>query len=288
MSHPPQADNYSVSDGVRWRVGCGTTGKEEGLGWVGGGGAAQWFITTALNAHSSSATCPLQPPASSLAACPRVTRWHWLFFHALQLHASPIRPWAAPLLHNNTPATDWQEERRTSAAIRHKSFARWQLPPNVDCFLVIFKPLVSLSVFMATYVERITDTGNTNEYIYTAMQHLLSTVIEVLCNSTYCSVLTLLLERLPCIRKQNKGVALMSIVSEMWYVIKSWPSYQIGHLLPQRFHSCSPMTIMNSFNFCSPVQQSNPKLSSTEERAGPTSYNSTWDNWVFIQHPAIC
>lgn len=30
MSHPPQADNYSVSDGVRWRVGCGTDRRGEG------------------------------------------------------------------------------------------------------------------------------------------------------------------------------------------------------------------------------------------------------------------
>lgn len=32
MSHPPQADNYSVSDGVRWRVGCGTDWARGGVG----------------------------------------------------------------------------------------------------------------------------------------------------------------------------------------------------------------------------------------------------------------
>ncbi len=142
MSHPPQADNYSVSDGVRWRVVRGTGWGRGGVRWREQSGT-MIHHHSARRTHSSSATGPLQPPASSLAACPRVTRWHQLFFHVLQLHATPIKPWAAPLLHNNTPAADWQEERQTTAAIGHKSFGGWQLPPNVDCFLVIFKPLVS-------------------------------------------------------------------------------------------------------------------------------------------------
>lgn len=137
MSHTPQADNYSVSYGVRRRVGCGT---DWGRRMVGGeSGAAQWFITTVLNTHPSSATCLLQPRASSLAVCPRVTRWHWLFFHVLQLHATPIKPWAAPLHHNKTPVTDWEQARQTTAAIGHKSFAGWQLLSGyleTACFIV--------------------------------------------------------------------------------------------------------------------------------------------------------
>ena len=196
MSHPPQADNYSVSNGVRWRVGCGT---DLGRGGVRGeSGAAQWFITTVLNAHPSSAACPLQPPASSLAACLRVTRWHRLFFHVLQLHATPIKPRAAPLLHNNTPAADWQEERRTRAANGHKSFAGWQLPPNVDCFLVIFKaPCFIVCVCGNICLVRGGGgecDGDANEKlcIYKAMQHLLPIVIVLWIKSMYsiCSTFT--------------------------------------------------------------------------------------------------
>lgn len=105
------------------------------------------------HSHPSSALCPLQPPASSLAARPRVTRWHWPFFFCLfffsrvpQLHAASIQPQAAPRIYYETWATDWQRERQTRAQIGHKSFTTWQVPLNVDCFSGIFKPLVLLSV----------------------------------------------------------------------------------------------------------------------------------------------
>lgn len=240
MSHPPQADNYSVSDGVRWRVGCGT---DLGRGGARGeSGAAQWFITTVLNAHPSSAACPLQPPASSLAACLRVTRWHRLFFHVLQLHATPIKPRAAPLLHNNTPAADWQEERRTRTANGHKSSAGWQLPPNVDCFLVIFKaPCFIVCVcgnICLARGESVMEMQMENSVIYKAMQHLLPIVIVLWIKSMYSIVpLLLLWIRSPNTFNQNKWVAfIMPIVSEIvmynyeqtvlpiWPVITSAPS----------------------------------------------------------------
>lgn len=139
----------------------GVWDRLEGEGGTGtGGDKGREWSSTMIHHHGAQHTPFLgnmpapTPPCSSLAACPRVTRWHWLFFHVLQLRATPIKPWAAPLLHNNTLTADWQEERRTRAASGHKSFVGWQVPPNVDCFLVIFKPLVSLSVFVATYVGR--------------------------------------------------------------------------------------------------------------------------------------
>ena len=42
------------------------------------------------------------------------------------------------------------------------------------------------------------------------------------------------------------------------------------------------MTIMDSFNSCLPIQQSEPKRSSTEKRAGSFSCNPTRDSWVLI------
>lgn len=59
MSHPPQADNYSVSDGVMWRVGCRT---DQGRGGV---GKREWS-STMIHHHSTQHTpLPRQHARSS-------------------------------------------------------------------------------------------------------------------------------------------------------------------------------------------------------------------------------
>lgn len=147
MSHPLQADNYSVSDGVRWRVGWGTSERERGVG------GTMIHHHRVLNTHPSSATCPLQPPASSLAACLRVTRWHWLFFF-MCCNSTPFQSNCEEHLCFSTTRQPLTGRKKgwNRASVGHKSFTGWQLLPNVDCFLVIFKPLVLLSLLVATYV----------------------------------------------------------------------------------------------------------------------------------------
>lgn len=129
MSHPLQADNYSVSDGVRRRVGRGTRER---------GGRRD---STMIHHHSAQHTpllgimpAPTPPPPP-----PAVWRcaWEWQgdtgFFHVLQLHATPIKLWEAPLLQNNTPAADWQ-----AAKVKRSRNLTWTihwLTTSTKCWL---------------------------------------------------------------------------------------------------------------------------------------------------------
>lgn len=155
MSHPLQADNYSVSDGERWRVGYGTGWGIEGVG-------------ERVEQHDdSSPTCSTHiPPRQHACSNPLPAVWRraqeWQgdtgsFFMCCS--STPLQSNCEQHLCFTTTRRPLTGRKRGKPELRSdiNHSAADNCCQTFDCFLVIFKPLVSLSLLVTTYVESKTE-----------------------------------------------------------------------------------------------------------------------------------
>lgn len=145
---------------------------------------AQSFIT--LPWHEACSNTPWQ----QLAVCPRVTRWHRLFFHVLQLPTSPITLWAAPLLHNNTHR--WLAGRRGKP--EQRADINHSLADNRRQMLIAFRLSLksfSFSVIVETHKHEELKCINKSHFLCNSCYDESYTLVIIGVNETCCGALHL-------------------------------------------------------------------------------------------------